>query len=468
MFKKFFFYSLLLFAAGLKTTVVCSQQALSLKEAIDIAVKNYGTIRAKSNYVKASEQSVIQSQKEYLPDLNVSFQQDYGTVNGQTGPSYGYRGLSVASSGPSLASQNWNSAFGALYLANVNWDFFAFGKAKEKIKVAQTVLARDVNDLGQEKFQHTIRVSAAYLTVLAAHQVSRSQQNNLDRATALRNVVVARVKNGLNAGVDSSLANAEVSNAKISLTRAKDYEQEQMNQLAQLMGVPATDFLLDTLYVTQIPPGILDTTQGDQQNHPLLKFYRERINLSNEQAKYYNTFKYPTFSVFGVMQGKGSGFDYDYGALNKGGFTHSYFDGVNPTRSNYILGVGMIWNLTSPLRVNRQVEALKYTSKGLQDEYDQVNQNLHNQLELSDVKIKNALSNYREAPIQVKSAADAYLQKSVLYKNGLSNIVDVTQALYGLNRAETDRDIAFANVWQALLLKAAASGDFSTVLNGLR
>lgn len=468
MFKKFFFYSLLLSATSFKTTFVCSQQALGLKEAIDIAVKNYGTIRAKSNYVKASEQTVIQSQKEYLPDLNLSFQQDYGTVNGQTGPSYGYRGLSVASSGPSLASQNWNSAFGALYLANVNWDFFAFGKAKEKIKVAQTALARDMNDLGQEKFQHTIRVSAAYLTVLAAQQVSRSQKNNLDRATALRNVVVARVKNGLNAGVDSSLANAEVSNAKISLTRAKDYEQEQMNQLAQLMGVPSTEFLLDTLYVTQIPPGILDTAQGDQQNHPLLKFYRERINLSNEQAKYYSTFKYPTFSVFGVMQGKGSGFDYDYGALNKGGFTHSYFDGVNPTRSNYILGVGMIWNLTSPLRVNRQVEALKYTSKGLQDEYDQVNQNLHNQLELSDVKIKNALSNYREAPIQVKSASDAYLQKSVLYKNGLSNIVDVTQALYGLNRAETDRDIAFANVWQALLLKAAASGDFSVVLNGLR
>ncbi len=468
MFKKFFFYSLLLFAASLKTTSAHSQQTLSLQQAIETAVKNYGTIRAKSNYVKASEQTLIQSQKEYLPDLNVSFQQDYGTVNGQTGPSYGYRGLSVASSGPSLASQNWNSAFGALYLANVNWDFFAFGKAKEKIKVAQTALERDKNDLGQEKFQHTIRVSAAYLTVLAAHQVSRSQQNNLDRSIALRNVVVARVKNGLNAGVDSSLANAEVSNSKISLTRAQDYEQEQMNLLAQLMGVPSQNFMLDTLFLTQIPPDILDTAQSTQQNHPLLKFYRERVNLSSEQAKYYNTFKYPTFSVFGVMQGKGSGFDYDYGALNKSGFSHDYFDGVNPTRSNYILGVGMIWNLTSPLRVNRQVEALKYTTKGLQDEYDQLNQNLQNQLDLSETKIKNALSNYREAPIQVKSASDAYLQKSVLYKNGLSNIVDVTQALFGLNRAETDRDIAFANVWQALLLKAAASGDFSIVLSGLR
>jgi outer membrane protein TolC len=75
------------------------------------------------------------------------------------------------------------------------------------------------------------------------------------------------------------------------------------------------------------------------------------------------------------------------------------------------------------------------------------------------------LDNYREAPIQVKSASDAYQQKDVLYRNGLSNIVEVTQALYIVNRSETDRDIAYTNVWQALLLKAAASGNFGLFIN---
>jgi hypothetical protein len=53
----------------------------------------------------------------------------------------------------------------------------------------------------------------------------------------------------------------------------------------------------------------------------------------------------------------------------------------------------------------------------------------------------------------------------VLYKNGLTNLVDLTQTLYVLVRAETDRDIANNNVWQALLLKAASSGDFSIFEN---
>jgi outer membrane protein TolC len=94
-----------------------------------------------------------------------------------------------------------------------------------------------------------------------------------------------------------------------------------------------------------------------------------------------------------------------------------------------------------------------------------VNQQLQAQLALSDTRIKNALDNYQEAPIQLKAASDAYLQKSVLYKNGLATIVDVTTALFTVNRAEADRDIANSNVWQALLFKAAASGDFSLFFN---
>jgi outer membrane protein TolC len=97
-----------------------------------------------------------------------------------------------------------------------------------------------------------------------------------------------------------------------------------------------------------------------------------------------------------------------------------------------------------------------------------VNQQIKAQLALADKKIKNAIANYIEAPVQMKAASDAYLQKTVLYRNGLATIVDVTQALYTLNRAETDRDISINNVWQSLLLKAAASGDFDFLINEIQ
>jgi outer membrane protein TolC len=102
---------------------------------------------------------------------------------------------------------------------------------------------------------------------------------------------------------------------------------------------------------------------------------------------------------------------------------------------------------------------------GLKNESDLVGQNLRNQVSLSETRIQNAIKNYQEAPVGLKAASDAYLQKTVLYKNGLTTIVDVTTALYTLNRAETDRDIAYNNVWQALLYKAASTGDFGLFIN---
>lgn len=441
------------------------QKPLTIKDAVKTALENYGTIRAKANYVNASKASLLGMRRDALPDLNISAQQDYGTINGLSGPSYGFRGLSVSSGGPALESQNWTSAFGALYLANINWDFFSFGRVKERINTAKMILARDQDDLEQEKFQQQVRVAASYLNLLAAQRLSRTQQNNLERASKLRDVVVARTKSGLNAGVDSSQANAEISAAKISLVRSRDYEQEQANQLAQFMGIVAGDFTLDSLFISRLPGSILEASSQAISNHPVLKYFQSLVNVSDQQAKYLHTFNYPTFSLFGIIQTRGSGFDYNYSSQFSKAYSSDYLSGVQPSRGNYLLGVGFIWNLTTPLRIQQQLLTQKYNSLALKDQYDQAAQQYQNDQLLAANKIKNAMENYREAPIQIKAAEDAYLQKSVLYKNGLSNIVDITQALYTLNRAETDRDIAFSNVWQALLLKAAASGDFGLFIN---
>jgi outer membrane protein TolC len=425
-------------------------------------------VKAKSSYVKASQATVKQASSIYLPNLNLAAQQAYGTANGQFGPVIPIGGLTAASSGPPFLQQNWNAAFGGLYLANISWDFFSFGRVKENVKVAEAQVVQQSTDLDQEKFQLEVRVSAAYLNLLAAQRLRISQEKNLDRAQALLTVVTTRTKNGLNPGVDSSQASAEVSSAKILLTNAVNYEAEQTSQLVELMGIAYKEFQLDTLFIRRIPVSLTDTVAFNQDQHPLLKFYQSRIDLSRQQERYFDRYKYPVFSFVGVIQTRGSGFSPNYSQVYPDAFTHSYWDGVKPVTGNYLFGVGVTWNLTNPIRVKDQVTAQEWTSKGLQSEYDLVNQQIRTQLALADQKIKYAIANYNEAPIQMKAASDAYVQKSVLYKNGLTNIVDVTQALYALNRAETDRDISDNNVWQALLLKAAASGDFGLFVNNVQ
>jgi outer membrane protein TolC len=277
-------------------------QNLSLKDAVTTGAANYGMVKAKGKYAQAAQETVKQARRDYLPNLNLSAQQDYGTVNGQNGPLYGLGGLAAASSGLPLPEQNWNAAFGALYLVNMNWDFFTFGRMKQRITVAKADAERQQKDYDQELFQQKVRISSAYLNLLASQRLVRSQQKNLDRATVVLNNASVRVKNGLLPGVDSTLAAAEVSRAKIALNQVKEQVKLQNNELVRLMGVEPTDFFADTTLVARIPKASLTMETPPDSINPIRLFYKSRIDYSNEQVKLYRREYYPTFSLFGVFQ----------------------------------------------------------------------------------------------------------------------------------------------------------------------
>lgn len=448
--------------AGMKTF---AQNTLKLSEAIETGLKNYNSIKARNSYLKASHAMAVNAQRQFLPDVNTAIQNNYGTANGQFGPLYSYRGVGIAASGPSSSSQNWNAAFGALYASNINWDVYTFGRLKASVDVAKSQIYRDSLDLLQEKFAHTVRVSGAYFNLLAAQKFVEISDDNLKRVTALQEVVKARAKNGLNPGVDSSIANAEVSNARLSKIDAQNLELQATNQLAQLLNMEPRHFELDSIYFASIPQQLESSVPVE--NNPTLLFYKSRISISDNTQKLLSRNKLPTISLFGAFQSKASGFGYDYTAANHN-VSGDYFSGVNPTRSNYLVGAGIFWNFMAPTKINMQIRAQQFITEGLKSEYDLTENQLRSQSVLADQRIENALLSYRESPIQLKAAQNAYKQKAELYKNGLSNIIDLTQALFVLNRAETNISVAYANVWQALVLKAAANGDVDLLIKQAR
>jgi outer membrane protein TolC len=266
--------------------------------------------------------------------------------------------------------------------------------------------------------------------------------------------------------VDSSIANADVSAAKLQLIQSTDYAQQLSNRLTQLLNIAPAGFVLDTLFLSKIPDSL--STPFPVEQNPQVKFYQSRIDQSISTVDYIRKSIRPGLNLFGIYQGRGSGFDYNYSPVTGDNYTKDYFNGINPVRSNYAFGISLAWNLLSPGKIKHQVRAQQLITEAYRDEYDLVATQLKDQLALSDQRIANSLQSVQEVPLQYKAAADAYNQKSVLYKNGLANIVDLQQALYALNKAETDQSVAYINVWQSLLLKAAASGDFDLFLKQVR
>lgn len=443
-----------------------SSQPLLLSDAINSGLKNYQSIKAKRNYLDASAAMVQNTRNEYLPNVIASVQHDYGTINGSYGPLAAVGIPGVSSSGPTTSSQNWNSSFGSLYFINSNWEFFTFGRLRSKIGLASAQVQKDSADLMQEQFVHSIKIAGAYLNLLTTQRLIQNAQANLDRTTFVQQAVAARTRSGLNAGVDSSIANAEVSRARLVLIDAKNSELQVRNQLAQLLNVAPVAFSLDTSFINTIP-GEVKTNTSITQN-PQVKFYQTRINQSDVATAYLKRSILPGVNLFGIIQTRGSGFDYSYNPATNPKYSHDYFEGIKPTRTNYVAGLSIAWNITSIAKIKQQVRAQQFITEAYKSEYDQVTTQLQDQLILADQRIDNSLQSLHEVPQQYQAAADAFLQKSVLYKNGLTNIVDLQQALFALNRAETDRSVAYINVWQSLLLKSAASGDFDLFIKQVK
>ncbi len=441
------------------TTYIVNAQELTLQKALDHAVQNYSKLQVKQLKTAASKEDISFQKTFLLPNINLMAQQSYGTINAINGPMYAYGGLGSAATSMPLAEQNWNAAFGSLYLTNINWDVFTFGKNKNRIETASYQHQVNQTDYDQEVFQHQIKVTATYLNLLASQRIKYVQERNHFRANVVYETTESRAKSGLIPEVDASLAQAEVSAAQSAQIKAYDKELEFSKQLSVLMGDSFSEFKLDDYFHKHIPE-LPSNSISDYSRHPFLVHQKERINQSTATEKWIKSHKLPTLSAFGVLQARGSGFDWNY-VQNNSAYSSSYLDGIGFDRSNYILGFSIKWNLTDFYRFSFKEKEQKLLTQSIQKEYQLIEEEVIAQNALANSQFTNAVRNYKETEVQLRAASLAFKQHEALYNNGLTTLVDHTQALYVLNRAEIDYEVALNNVWQALLLKAASQGDIS-------
>lgn len=442
-------------------------QVLNLSDALQRAVSYHDKIKSKQSLVQSALQNTIFQNKQYLPDVTFGAQQSYGTINAQNGPMYAYGGLASAATSMPLAEQNWNAAFGSLYFANVNWNIFTFGKKTNQIALATSKEKVARADVEQVIFEHQVKVAAAYLNLLASQRIKFVQAKNTERAQVFFEMTNSRASSGLIPEVDVSVAKAEVSHARSLEIKSYDKELAYSKQLAVLLNDEFQTYQLDSVFNTSVPEMSRDIDQKRARNHPLLTWQQHKIDESSQSEKFIHTHKMPNINIFGVVQGRGSGFDWNYVQDNTA-YSSSYFKGVEIQRSNYLFGGTLSWNLTNIFRFDSKIKEQQFQTQSLKQDYSLLEKELHAQTELSKVQLQNAVDNLAETKLQLTASQLAHRQHTALYKNGLTPLVDFTQALYNLNRAEIEYEIAQNNVWQAMLLLASAQGDISILLKATK
>jgi len=180
----------------------------------------------------------------------------------------------------------------------------------------------------------------------------------------------------------------------------------------------------------------------------------ERENLVK---KLYN----PKVSLEAAAWGRGS-------SVDAAGQYNSLSTGYGFQRSNYLVGIGISYNLfdlrRKQLKLRTQKASTDYAERKLQEQQQLLSVSANQ----ADVEMQTALDRLKEIPNQLRAANAGYRQKLSLYKNGLTDIIELDAALNILYRAETDYMQAKYDYSSALFQKAITENQVNSVLNLLK
>jgi len=453
-------FSLLLVLAGQPRAWA---QREDLHALLEQSVRQHPLLQARAAEVGSANQDVKIGASEYIPRLSVQHQYTYSTNNSVTGSFYPNGGTVISPSGGIRAANINDGTFGSFTSALLEWNVVNFGKIATNVRAARLNEASSHAALDNERFQHQVRVADAYLLLLIGEKLKAIQQSNLARAEGFRDVVDAGVRSGLRPGVDSALAHAEYTKAKLLLLESERNAQTQAYRLMELTGAlrdgPLT---VDSMNFYTALPGAASPAFNIQAN-PMLHYYQARMEATRARSSAIGRSFLPSISLVAAGWARGSG------VSNVDDTYHTDFaTGTKYQVYNYLVGISTRWTLTDYAAVRHRFKSEQYKTKRDEALYNEQALRIQRQHQESQAQYAVALEQARTAPLQLEAARQAYNQASARYSSGLTDLPTLLQSMVTLNRAEADVAIAYSNAWRSWLMVAAAQGDISLFLNAVQ
>jgi adhesin transport system outer membrane protein len=355
--------SLLLMAIATKAQQSTGQ--ITLKDLLNRVDQKAPTLLADSAVILIRQAQAAEVHNNWLPNLRLNYQADVGSSNNVTGPYFGF-GIIPSSSG-GIHNINVSTALSDnLGIAALDWEIYNFGKYGAENKAANSDIKVEQNQFAQSKYELQAYTVNNYLQLLRLQDFLGIQYRNIQRNSEILRSIESLAKSGVRAGVDTSIAQAELSKARLNYIELNDQLKQVQLQLSAVSGFPYQSIVPDTtVEMTLIGQPAAYLFPADTTNHPLINFYRSvyQNNLQKEDMvkKEYN----PKVSFEAAAWDRGSSVDANgqYNGLSTGyGFQ----------RGNYLVGLGISYNLfdlkRKQLKLSTQKASTDYALKKLQEQ----------------------------------------------------------------------------------------------------
>jgi len=459
-FKRYLCIALLLLTA-VAADAQQSPPSVTLKEILNMVDQRAPQLATDSAAIMIRQAQAVEVHNNWLPNLWLNYQADIGTSNNVIGPYFGY-GL-VPSSSSGVHNTNVTTAASTnLGIASLDWDVYNFGAYKAANNVANSDVTVEQNKFAKSKYDLEAYTISNYLQLLRLQDFVTIQYRDILRTQEILNSIRSLTTSGVKAGVDTSIAEAELSKARLNFIEVTNQLKQVQLQISAVSGAPYQSIIPDsTVEMALINQPAAYLFPQDTINHPLINFYRSVYQNSRQREQLVKKQYNPKILMEAAAWGRGS-------SITPNDQYNSLSTGYGFQRSDFLVGLGISYNLfdlrRKQLKLRTQKANTDYDEKQLQEERIL----LSNSADQATVEMQTAINRLKEIPNQLNAAYASYRRQLSLYKNGLSDIIELDAALNILYRAETDYMQAKYDYSNALFQKAITENQVNTVLNLLK
>lgn len=435
---------------------------------------NYVGIEVQDAAIDAARLDQRRVESEALPTLQLQAQHDYGSFHKATGGffplpgMFNVNGTDRSDNGPVSAAYSYGSA-------TVAWDAFAFGRHRWAARAAGTRATKAALEKAAYLLELKKELADRYIHLLYGDAKLDWARKNAVRLNQVQKITAGLSQAGIRPAADSLLAGASFIQAlgkadKWTGIHRADYAR-LMELVAgrhrQLTGSSGAQSKIDYKYsVKRFLAGgnekALPLKPGDGYlGHPALAAIGATADYFNEKAQTEQRSALPYLQLLGGYAYRGGGI------APNGAVSGKWQDGFNNATTNFLAGIGIIWNITS-LKTNRLAAAsLHKSSEQAQKQYQQYQQELKTGLTALEAKIEQQylqLTKSKQAVEQSRAAFSMYLAR---YQSGIISLTELLQIRYLLEQAENEQIEAAREFWLLQSEQAALNMDFKFLFNHL-
>lgn len=437
-------------------------QELKLEELWNEVKLNYSGINSHDFAIEASKINETATQGNKYPKVKVQAQNSYGSFESSMGgffPQAGFFNINGTNSFLDGSSASFNTFGSAL----VEWEVFSFGRMQNEIDVSKSMTGTKKTEKEAYLLNLKSQLSARYIDFLFNQAHKKWNDKRTERLKTIYEIAGQLASSGLIASADSLISLAAY-NQSLGKQDAIDGNIESAEiRLKELYDYPSSSHS-QALHSFLNSEALLENEISTEFNisHPKLQLLEKKAEYAELQSEAERKTIFPSVKLLAGYSFRGSSID-----MRSAHVSGNYFDGFSNSSNNFLVGVGLTWDITNFYTKRIKGESFMKEAesvKSMQKNYENaLKADLH-AIEAKIKKEKEALFKLKEG---IQQSDEAYNMYFLRYESGLIRLSDLLQIQLLVEEAEKNHIEALYDYWKLRIHYSEMTDDFDFLFRNL-